>query len=412
MRMPNARTLVTVLALSCLGVGCADRIDQGRDWRMAGPDMGTDPDSDRPEASPTSRPRIAAGYRHTCAAAVTGRVYCWGAAESGRLGAGREITESGRIGPVAVPGLRTATTVAAGYRHSCAVLADGSIRCWGHNGFGQLGNDKPDAQVQTNVPVQVEEIGAAVGISAGKRHTCAIAADGELWCWGQNNSGVLGIGQPEHEVSRRTVPTRVAGIDSVIAVSAGNNHTCAVSDDGRVYCWGHNFSGQIGDGNEGEQASPRIRPHPVPGLRAVAVATGQFFSCAALTDGSVKCWGENACRNAICPSDAATNSTTPTAIPGIDTAVDVASGLHHTCARLEGGRVRCWGVDDSGQLGGEAHVRPPATPVEVPGVQTAHHVTGGQFHTCAELTSGRIECWGTTVAVDSLSPKIDDRTGP
>jgi alpha-tubulin suppressor-like RCC1 family protein len=213
----------------------------------------------------TNAVAIATGTAHTCALSVNGTALCWGANGSGRLGDG---TTADRYTPVAVTGLTSAVAIATGTAHTCVLRADGTARCWGSNGSGRLGDTTTD--LDRLVPVAVRGLTNAVAIAAGFAHSCAILAEGATSCWGSNSRGQLGNGT----ASDSPTPTTVAGgAGSVVAraVAAGASHSCAVRADGTAACWGDNRLGQLGD----QAATQQSIPAAVPGLtNAVAIAAG------------------------------------------------------------------------------------------------------------------------------------------
>src|SRR5438093_9501531 len=244
-------------------------------------------------------------------------------------------------------GVGTATAVDMGSFHSCARLQDGTVRCWGMNDSGQLGDG---TQISSSTPVAVAGITGAAAITGGGFHTCARFPDGTLQCWGRNNAGQLG--DPATLREAVTTPVRVTGITTATAVSAGGVHTGALPGDGTVRCWGQNDYGQLGNGTS----------DPVPGS----------------------------------PS---TFNPTPVMVSGIATAVALSAGGWYTCALLQDGTIRCWGDNTYGQLGDGAPIAPPtvriaSTPVTVSGITTAVAIDAGIFHMCVLLQDGTVRCWG------------------
>ncbi len=357
--------------------------------------------------------QVSAGDFHTCAVQSSGQVKCWGVNGSGQLGNGTQV---GSFTPVTVSGLSNAVEVSAGGAHSCARLNDNTIECWGDNSFGQLGNG---STVPFPTPVQVTGITNAVGISAGENHTCAVLSDGTVWCWGLNSSGQLGNGTQNTSL----IPVKVSGITTAMAVSAGGSsasdgHTCALLADGTVFCWGNNSFGQLGNGTSASDTPPTPGFSDTPiqanltGATAVSIAAGADHTCAAISDGTVKCWGNNFDGQLGNPYTTSpfslvplTFSTFPIPVFGVSDASGVTAGSGHSCANLSGGGVQCWGDDLSGQLGngaffGSAPVDPinlPNTtwqPVSVINLSTVTQVDAGALHTCAHLSNNVIACWG------------------
>ena len=200
--------------------------------------------------------QISAGYSHTCALHVNGKIWCWGSGESGELGNKPDgsLQNTGDVSwmsSIQVLNINTATQISAGLYHTCAVLFDGGVKCWGRGESGQLGNGStPSTQV---TPVKVSGITTAVQVSAGGAHTCAVLEDKSVWCWGRNASGQLGNNL---STSNQATPVQVIGTGLVKQVSAGRDHTCAVREDNVSLCWGKNASGQLGDNSQTDAMIP------------------------------------------------------------------------------------------------------------------------------------------------------------
>jgi len=225
---------------------------------------------------------ISAGSGHTCVVTMSGAARCWGRNTDRQLGDGSTTT---RTTPVQVSGLASGVaSISAGSKHTCAVTTSGSAKCWGSNSSGQLGDGSTSTRA---TPVQVSGLTSVVAaISAGTSNSCAVTTDGAAKCWGGNGFGQLGDGS----AMNKTTPIQVLGLASgVAAISAGNAHTCAVMTDGAAKCWGLNGSGQLGDGS----TSTAYTPVQVSGLAsgAAAISAGVTHTCAVTTSGSAKCWG-------------------------------------------------------------------------------------------------------------------------
>lgn len=338
---------------------------------------------------------IVAGYNSTCAVLADGRAQCWG---RGRISLGDNRT-SLRPYPVRVRLASATDNFSAGgfggeQGHSCAITGDARLWCWGSNERGQLGV----GDVRDRV-LPVASSGLAVGLSSvavGSFHTCALGVDGGVRCWGDNRDGQLGR---ESSGGFSATPQIVSGLaGGVVQLAAGSLHSCIRTNLGAVRCWGEGWSGQLGNGG----TWMRTRPVDVAGLQSgvTQIAAGNNHSCAILVGGLLKCWGGNE------SGELGNGSTTPSSIPvdvvGLDApvlAVALSSGVGYvgassTCALLDGGAVKCWGNNAYGQLGTGA--APPATtPVGVPGLEAGVvAIAAGAVHHCALLANGSVVCWG------------------
>lgn len=364
-----------------------------------------------PSAAP-ARATLDVGLGHTCRVEPDGTVSCWGENWGGQLGIRRSPASTR---PVRVAGLEDVAFLSAGRAHTCAVTNAGVVRCWGGNDSGQLGDGTTEA---SPTPVTVQGLdGPAVAVSAGGGHSCAVTANGEVWCWGSGESGELGDGRGFSEeapaLPHATTPTRVQGLTApAVEVTTGYSHTCALTAPGGVECWGTNYGGQLGDGvgpaplTPEDQPVPELRrssPAPVDGLSSgvVAVASGTTHTCALTASGHVLCWGENDMGQLGVDAPAARG--VPGEVPGLPPGIRAITAGTHTCALAADGVVACWGPDDSGQLNGKRNAEEPpaqdgpapfsARPVTVAGLAAASAVSAGGSSTCATV-GGMATCWG------------------
>jgi alpha-tubulin suppressor-like RCC1 family protein len=329
---------------------------------------------------------VATGIFHTCSLQPGGSVRCWGGNDSGQLGDGSNA--SSFTTTVAVTGLSNAVAVAAGRKHTCALQSGGGLRCWGDNSTGQLGNG---SLVNSTTSVAVTGLSDAIAVTAGEAHACALLPSGSVHCWGSNEFGQLGNGTTSTYALN---PTAVLGLTDAVALSAGFSHTCALQHSGAVRCWGDNASGQLGNGST---ATAVVSPVTVSGLSdAVAVAAGWVHTCAVQASGSVRCWGNN--HFGQWGDGSTVDKATPVAAQGLTDTVAVAAGFAHTCALQSSGSVRCWGENVSyGQLGDGSGVS-SNTSVAVKDLTNAVALTASFAHTCALQTSGDLRCWGSNFA--------------
>ena len=330
---------------------------------------------------------LAVGALHTCALLDDGHVKCWGSNSRGQLGlvGGSRGTSAGQMGD-ALPSVdlgagRVPVGLTAGAAHSCAVFDDGTVRCWGANDRGQLGVGDTDDRYQPSqmgdaLPAVALGTGrSAVAISSGLDHTCALLDDGQVKCWGANAVGQLGVGDTANRGDQPgelgdALPAVALGAGrTAVALSAGAEHTCALLDDGTLKCWGRNDKGQLGIGsvaNRGDQAGELGANLPIvalgTGRTAVAVAAGESHTCAVLDDATTKCWGGNSglASGALGLGDLANRGDQPgelgDALPAVAlgsgrTVAAATAGGSHTCARLDDGTIKCWGANQAGALG-------------------------------------------------------------
>jgi len=318
------------------------------------------------------------GVAYNCALLSDGTAKCWGYNSYGQLGNG---TTTRSTTPVSVSGLSNAVAIATGRYHTCALLNDGTAKCWGYNIYGQLGNGSTNT---STTPVSVSGLHNAVAITTGAYHTCALLNDGTAKCWGYNNYGQLGNGTTTNSAT----PVSVPGLSNAVAIATGYYHTCALLSDGTAKCWGYNNYGQLGNGTTTDSTTSVS----VSGLsNAVAIATGYYHTCALLNDGTAKCWGYN--NYGQLGNGTTTDSTTSVSVSGLSNAVAIATGLYHTCALLNDGTAKCWGYNNYGQLG-DGTGNTSYTPVSVLWLSNAVAIETGDYHTCALLNDGTAKCWG------------------
>jgi alpha-tubulin suppressor-like RCC1 family protein len=376
-----------------------------------------------PQAQATGGDTIGSGEEHTCAVVLDGAAKCWGSNGSGRIG-DNYACDYPCNSPFDVAGLNSGVLqMSGGESHTCAVMQSGAMKCWGWNTNGQLGNGEAGIDLEEPVPVDVIDLGGnAVQVDAGDGHTCARMSDGTIKCWGKDDYGQLG----DPNRTEYHTPFLVPGISDAIDVAAGGNQTCAIidptpkeRDSGGLKCWGSNFYGELGINANGSGTSSNS-PVDVLGLGSgvVDVSAGDFHTCAVLDTGVVKCWGLNRFGQVgkqstdTCAAEPCSDSAVDTA--GITNAVAIAAGGEQTCALTAGGGVKCWGTNYRGQLGnGEGGTVDDlsANPVDVVGLASGATaiVTDGNYrsgHACALLSNGNLKCWG-----ENYRGQLGDGTG-
>ena len=347
---------------------------------------------------------VDAGREHSCAVTRSGSVRCWGGNAVGQLGDG---TTTQRTTSVRVAGITDAVAVAAGNAHTCALLSDGTVRCWGLSAYeaSPLG----PGSTASLVPVPVDGITTAIAIDAGAGHTCAVLSSGGGRCWGSNSYGQLGDGT----TTGSSVPVAVSSLTDAVAITTGGFHTCAIRSSGLLRCWGINDYGALGDGTLAPRSGPVtvVRgPGSTQALTGVrSVSTGMYHTCASLADGTARCWGfQNS--GVMGNGSFEVYNPAPVVVSGLTDAMSISSGgtglggYSHACATRSSGAIRCWGFNSDGQIGdGTAEWR--STPVDVSGIVDAVAISGGWNHTCALSGAGRVRCWGS-----NLDGRVGDGT--
>ncbi len=330
---------------------------------------------------------LATGSGYSCALSGAGTVQCWGSNITGQLGDG---TTTDRKAPRTVVGITTATQISAnGGVHTCAVLVDGTVQCWGKNDYGQMGNGGNSSSYSTR-PTGVTGITSAVSVSAGRYHSCAVLASGAVQCWGQNNNGQLGDGTTVSS----PLPVTVSGISNAREVSAGNTHSCAVLTSGAIQCWGNNGDGQLGN-NTTTRSSLPVTVSAMSDAKQVAAGSG--FTCAVRNDGSVQCWGNNGLGQLGIGTVTGATFKTPVTVTGVAGATAISADLFSACALTNLGTVQCWGANTNGQLGRGTYTGGP-TPQPVSNLANATSVSAGSSSTCALLANANVQCWGANTS--------------
>ena len=339
------------------------------------------------EAVPDRTPGLALGGAFSCVLREDGAISCWGSNRNGQLAdPDLETGEAAFRGEAArVPGIPDPRQLEAGALHACALAGDGVAWCWGHGGWGQLGDGE---QLDRAVPGKVELDGPIVELALGEGHSCARRADRTVHCWGRNTHGELGMppGSPQ------PTPKQVPGIEDAVEIAAGSAHTCARRADGTVHCWGENVEGQLGSGDR--SAPEGFRPTPAPVQGALA-ATGLWVrygqGCMQNAAGDVRCFGRNdSGQLGSGPRRQSSAELIATPVAALSGVADVAFGSRHMCARHPNGTVTCAGGNIHGQLAQRGRTEGFA---QVSGVE-AVDIAAGAHHTCAIRADGAVFCWG------------------
>ncbi|CAM9101029.1 unnamed protein product, partial [Ectocarpus fasciculatus] len=404
-----------------------------------------------------------AGASHSCVVLVGGKIKCWGENYWGQLGQnddlvrGDDASDMGDSLPYVPLGEFEAALVSSGSEFSCALDVDGDVKCWGRNNAGQLGLGDTETRGGVNdafemgdsLPVLDLGTGVAVeSIALAGSHACAVLAEGNLKCWGENEGGQLGLGDTLARGNATgqmgdNLPFVDLGDEVLVSsVALGARHTCAVVGDGDVKCWGNNDGGQLGyedtvargiaDGQMGD-----LLPAVDLGTeqRAIAVAAGFFHTCALLYTGDIKCWGfgsngqlgqgsNDSIGNAV---DTMGDNIAPVDLGADRTAIAVSLGGTHSCAVLDDNTVKCWGGNLVGSLGlgdsvnrgvspGDMGDNLPTVPLTFgAGLGAVSNVFTGRFHNCVSGTEGGLACFGFNaggqLGSGSDEPSIGDEPG-
>lgn len=334
----------------------------------------TQPTAERVRVGGPDWIQVAAGELHTCAIRFDGSLWCWGYGPAGQLGLGEGTISA--LEPRQV-GTKRWRRVVARDGSTCGIQEDDSLWCWGSNIHGQLGAP----QLQGEDAFEPALVGEGFAqVSLGSAHGCAIRLDGSLVCWGSNAEGQLG--DPRHETSHAPVAVD-GGPSHWRAVSAGASSTCAVGDDGRLWCWGAAWPAGT--------ASPRPAPYlfDVSGWAGVSLHTDH--GCALRESGELFCFGDD--RQRAVGTGRAEPGQPPTPVGVESRWAQVATGPRHTCAVSTQGSLACWGSNDANQLGIPSSSTRFVEIAMAPGTR-ADHLVGGGAHVCARI-EGQIHCWGS-----------------
>lgn len=365
--------------------------------------------------------QVSAGSNHSCSLTDAGGVQCWGDNSFGQLGNGTNVHSNAAVNVSGLAG--GVRLVSAGAKHSCALLTAGGVKCWGDNSTGQLGNG---GSAGSNVPVNVTGLISTAGeLSTGDNHTCVNLDIGNIMCWGDNTFGQLGIGT----TAASNVPVLVEFATHAALITtkdlshlgAGAGHTCASDSSGQLYCWGDNRKGQLGIN---VLTTPEKNPSAVVGLarrqisnprfpsnyqvNVRSLSAGAVHNCIAGDDGpsnpSVNdnnCWGDN-------PSGQFGNGSV---VGSLNTVASdngrryehISVGFQHTCAVDAANHLYCWGGNSNGQLGvgGTGASSVPVAVTQLPdSIAEVKSVDAGEFHSCAitkdsiPAKDGLVVCWG------------------
>ena len=361
---------------------------------------------------PVTTGRIAAGDKHTCVIRDDAQVWCWGDDSFGQLGSssfGGSYSET----PIHTSGFggRTPVQVAAGANHTCALMSDGTVWCWGSGGYIQLGDPSGTTSLD---PVQVSLGTTVSSIAVGGNTSCAVTTAGNVLCWGRNNKGQIGNGTTQ--LSGGVTPVQLSAIPTSFTLrhlELGGQHSCATSTAGAVWCWGYANKLQLGNtANSTTDQSTPVQTDSL-GSTAASVSAGTDYSCALTTGGTVMCWGNNANGQLGRGSATPATSAAPTAVSVGSNVAVVSAGNSHACVVTTAGAALCWGLGSSGQVGSNSFTGTQATPTAVTGLSSGVvDIASGGSHTCALLDTGNVTCWGLDDAGQTGQADLTNRATP
>jgi len=330
---------------------------------------------------------VFAGSEHTCGILVNGNAMCWGYNWYGEIGDG---TTGYEINPVPVDSSENFSSASAGGWHTCGRLVNGSLMCWGYNGAGQVGDGTED--IDRPNPIYVNSSKNFSSVDAGIYHTCGVLTNGSVMCWGSGSSGRLGDGY----ATQRNNPVYVNSSEIFSSVSGGYRHTCSRLVNGSLMCWGDNSDGQLGNGtrSSGEEAHNPIYINSSENFTSVSagISLNYRFTCGMLINGSLMCWGDNH-YGQMGDGTSGNYRPNPVYINSNENFTSVSAGNRHACGRLVNGSLMCWGNSGSGQLG-DGYTNTRTSPVYVNSSENFTSVSTGSSHTCGRLVNGSLMCWG------------------
>jgi alpha-tubulin suppressor-like RCC1 family protein len=371
-----------------------------------------------PEAALTNVRSIEAGYYHSCAILTNRQVRCWGYNENGQLGDGSEddsttavtVRNASDTGP-----LQNVVQLALGDYHSCALLTNKQVRCWGKGDYGALGGGDFD---DSSLPVTVRNVGDTgplqnvLQIGGESDGACAVLTNHQVRCWGEDDYGQLGNGLPEENSNLPVTVKGVGGsgvLTGIARLGGGYDNNCAATQTGQGRCWGYVGAGALGNGTDTSDSPVPVvvrnagNGQPLTGI--TQITQGGYHGCARLTNGQARCWGDN---DEGEPGTGGTNDNTRAVLVRLPNGspltgiVTIKAGDYSTCALLDTGRVRCWGEDEYAQ-NGDGTVESPTFrkyPNLVHGTGNTGILTGAtqlggeSYHYCVRLNNGQARCWG------------------
>ena len=342
--------------------------------------------------------RLATGDNNTCATKTDGTLWCWGDNGFGQLGDGGF---SDSFSPVQTGSDSDWATPTLGSRHACANKTDASLWCWGDNRLGQLSGGDTSPRP---APIQIGGDTDWGTPTSASNYTCAAKDDATVWCWGFYDNG-----RSPDDTALQTTPITVGGDSDWQSIATGDGHTCSIKTDGALWCWGRNHEGQLGGGGQLFEAAPLF----IDAGPWTHVANGNDHSCAIRDTGTLWCWGDNL--NGQLGLGTQTAHTTPQQVGAINTWARVTAGAAYSCATRTDNTLWCWGRNLEHQLGFDSPLDSVLTPTQIGATFSWSTAAAGEAHTCALDTADTLWCWGRNfngqAAIDpAAAPSVDAPT--
>ncbi|MBI4945196.1 MAG: T9SS type A sorting domain-containing protein [Bacteroidetes bacterium] len=323
---------------------------------------------------------IAAGGWHSLSVCNDNTVRAWGLNASGQLGNGTSGTPIPV--PVQVTSLAGITSIAGGGYHSLALKNDSTVWTWGYNSYGELGNG---TNTDSNVPVQVSSLTGITAIAGGMFHSFVLKNDSTVWAWGKNDVSQLGNGTNTDS----NVPIQVSSLTGITAIAGGMFHSLVLKNDSTVWAWGYNAFGQLGNGNTNFVSNVPIPISSLTGI--IAIAGGSSHSLALKNDGTIWAWGNN--HDGQLGNGTNTDSNVPVPVSSLTDIIAIEGGAGHTLALKNDGTIWAWGLNLSGQLGNGTNTN-SNIPVQINSLTGIIAVAGGSVHSLALKNDGTVWAWG------------------
>ncbi|MFL2985198.1 MAG: putative Ig domain-containing protein [Candidatus Poseidoniaceae archaeon] len=346
---------------------------------------------------------LAFGHQHACGLLDTGAVKCWGRNNAGQLGTSggdKDTPQTINLGSG-----RTATSIYAGGHYTCAILDDTSVKCWGQNTDGQLGIG---SNLNTNTPTTINTLGSgrtAVSLATAMSTVCALLDDGSVKCWGDDAYGQLGNGGTNTDTnSPSSSAINLGSGRTAKAITGGEFHFCAILDDDSIKCWGHGANGKLGTGSHADRTTPTSTSGSfATGRYAVAIDAGYDHTCAILDNGQLTCWGSDSDGQLGNGATTGTKSSLQSSTVSLGTgrtAISISAGGTHTCAQLDNNELMCWGNRADGQVGDNGNFNNPSDRTSPSSVSNNNH--GGNTY----LNTGVMPSSAVTGATCEISPSL------